>query len=62
LRDFASQHNLLLFQPLEMFRKARQDPPLFFGYVGHMTRYGHELVAKLTADFIAHKRLLPKVD
>ncbi len=52
---FAAEHHLQLAQPLEAFRKARKQPPLYFGNVGHMTARGHVLMADVLAPYIRNR-------
>jgi hypothetical protein len=44
LRALALEHDFILLQPAEVFRRAANGPPLFFGNVGHMTPRGSRCV------------------
>jgi hypothetical protein len=60
LLSLARKHDVLVCQPVETFRKALGQEPLFFGNVGHMTPKGHDVMASALERFVREKALLPK--
>lgn len=62
LATFADRHDLPLIQPADEYRRAGQDPPLFFGGAGHFTPAGHDLMARAVAAYLTEHRLVPTKD
>jgi hypothetical protein len=58
LAELTHKHNLPLVQPTEAFRQSGRDS-LFFGDVGHFTPAGHEVMARVLADYLKQNALVP---
>ena len=49
---FAQEHGLVLIQPYKRYKERGNNPPLFFGNLGHMTADGHQLMAQALEDVL----------